>query len=1076
MNNQLTKRFLSGLICQSTIVFMSMLLLSDSVGANVVRKSWQTVQKLEEKTDPDRVAPAKAFEEATKLYQQGTPESKRQAIAKFKEAMALLEALGDPKPVSGVKLTIGRIYLELGESQQAENYFNESLLLIDEIGNSTEKLTTLNYISNIYEQVGNKQKTLEYLEKALPVYQDLDNQAQNAYFLNKLALLSHQVGKIPQALEYLKQALSSSQLADSRIPDNRRKKAEILYNLGITYLGLGDKQQALKYNQQALVLLREQGNRIQEAATLNNLGSIYWSTGEMKQAIEYYNRASDIYAQQKNLKYQAITLNNLGSVYWATGEQQQALDLYEKALSLHRQVNDGDREGEASVLHNLGTVYEVLGEKEKAIEYLKLSLPLHNQGNNPAAASVTLSAIGTMLGKSDEALQYLEKALSLTRETGKRSQEAVTLHSIGYFYDRVGKQEQALEYYNQALPIRKEVGDRSGLASTLNNMAKVYSDLGDKPQGIEYYNQALELHQTVGNRRGEAQTNFNLAVIEKERGNLDQSLDWIESAIAIVEELRTKVDSAELRASYFATVQDYYKFYIDLLMELHKQNPDGGFDAKAFHASERSRARTLLELLTEANANIREGVDPKLLQQEQILLQKLDATEKRRIELVRANQTPEELEKIKQEFASLQAEYKQLQIKIKQNSPRYAALKYPEPLNLKQIQEQVLDDDTILLEYSLGEDRSYLWAVTKNSITSYELPPQAEIEAAAQQFIDMLTAPHLRMSPQDLPKAATALSDIILQPVAPQLKNKRLLIVSDGILQYVPFAALSAPGKSTADGKNIPLIVEHQIINLSSASTIAITRNETAKRQPAPKTITILADPVFTPDDERVQGKAKSNNSDETVSMLRGQQMTRAARGGSVNWERLPGTRIEAEAIAAQVPNQKQRTYALDFSASREKATSKELAQYQYIHFATHGFFNGTQPELSGIVMSLVDKNGKQQNGFLYLQDVFNLKLSAELVVLSACETGLGEEVKGEGIVGLTRGFMYAGAPRVVVSLWKVNDEATAKLMTFFYQKMLVEKMKPVEALRAAQIEMLNSAEWQDPEYWAAFILQGEWQ
>ena len=543
-----------------------------------------------------------------------------------------------------------------------------------------------------------------------------------------------------------------------------------------------------------------------------------------------------------------------------------------------------------------------------------------------------------------------------------------------------------------------------------------------------------------------------------------------EKRYKILEQLRTKVDSAELRASYFSTVQSYYKFYIDLLMELHKQNPQEGYDAKALHVSERSLARTLIELLTESNADIRQGVDPKLLQEEQNILQKLDATEKRRIELVSEPHTPQQLEKIKQEFASLQTEYKQLQNQIKQNSPRYASLKYPQPLNLKQIQQQVLDDDTILLEYSLGKEGSYLWVVTNNSITSYELPPQVEIEASAQQFIDLLTAPHLRMSPQDLSNSATALSEIILQPVAPQLENKRLLIVSDGILQYIPFATLSIPGK------NLPLIVEHEIVNLPSASTIAITRNETVNRQPVPKTIAILADPVFSIDDERVMGIAKNNNSDETVSMLRGQQMTKAARGGSVNWERLPDTRIEAEAIVAQVPDETQRIYAIDFSASREKATSEELSEYKFIHFATHGFFNGTDPELSGIVMSLVDQNGNQQNGFLYLQDVFNLKLSAELVVLSACETGLGEEVKGEGIVGLTRGFMYAGSPRVIVSLWKVNDDATAKLMNLFYQKMLVEKMKPIAALRAAQIEMLNSEEWVDPEYWAAFTLQGEWQ
>nr|MDJ0555969.1 CHAT domain-containing protein [Microcoleaceae cyanobacterium MO_207.B10] len=605
---------------------------------------------------------------------------------------------------------------------------------------------------------------------------------------------------------------------------------------------------------------------------------------------------------------------------------------------------------------------------------------------------------------------------------------------------------------------------------TLNNIGAVYSDLGEKQTALNYYQQALPIFRQVGDRGGEALSLYNIAWLKQDQGKLNDSLKFIEKSLEIIEDLRTKIVATDLRTSYFASVNFYYQFYIDLLMQLHKQNPNKGYDAKALHANERRRARSLLELLTEANANIRQGVNPKLLNQEKTILQKFDATEKRRLELVRSDYKPEQLEKIKQQLATLQTEYQQLQTQIKQTSPGYAALKYPEPLNLKQIQQQVLDDNTILLEYSLGKDRSYLWAVTKNSITSYELPPQAEIETAAQQFIDMLTAPDLRSSPQDLPNAAQALSEIILQPVASQLENQQLLIVSDGILQYIPFAALTTPGKNTL------LLSNSKIVNAPSASTIAINRNQTANRQTAGKTIAILADPVFTPDDERVTGTTSSNNSPETVDSLRGERMTRAARYGSGNWERLEGTRIEAEAIVAQISDPQQRSYALDFAANKEKATNPELNEYKFVHFATHGFFNGTQPELSGIVMSLVDENGDRQNGFLYLQDVFNLKLSAELVVLSACETGLGEEVKGEGIVGLTRGFMYAGSPRVVVSLWKVNDEATAELMTLFYQKMLVEKMKPVEALRAAKIEMLNSEKWQDPEYWAAFTLQGEWQ
>ncbi|HEY9613925.1 CHAT domain-containing protein, partial [Allocoleopsis sp.] len=212
-----------------------------------------------------------------------------------------------------------------------------------------------------------------------------------------------------------------------------------------------------------------------------------------------------------------------------------------------------------------------------------------------------------------------------------------------------------------------------------------------------------------------------------------------------------------------------------------------------------------------------------------------------------------------------------------------------------------------------------------------------------------------------------------------------------------------------------------------------------------------------------------------TPNDLNIQALTTSARESGITFNRLPFTRKEAERILTLVPSA-QEMQALDFAASRALATSSVLSQYQIVHFATHGILNSKNPELSGVVLSLVDEKGTPENGFLTLHDIFNLNLPSELVVLSACETGLGQEVKGEGLIGLTRGFMYAGAPRVLVSLWSVNDEATSELMSRFYKKMLQEKLQPATALRAAQIEMLQNSQWKDPFYWAAFTLQGEWR
>ncbi|NET60391.1 MAG: CHAT domain-containing protein [Symploca sp. SIO2E6] len=524
--------------------------------------------------------------------------------------------------------------------------------------------------------------------------------------------------------------------------------------------------------------------------------------------------------------------------------------------------------------------------------------------------------------------------------------------------------------------------------------------------------------------------------------------------------------------------QGNYEFYISLLMQLHQQNPNQGYDALALHASERSRARSLLELLTEANADIRQGVEPQLVEQERTLQQQLDAIEKRRVELLSGNHTPQQATAIEQEREQLLSQYQDIQTKIRTTSPRYAALTQPEPLTLEEIQQQVLDEDTLLLQYSLGSERSYLWAVSKTGINSYELPPAAEIETAAKQFYELLKTPGFQLEDTrgtigvenvKANKSVSQLSQMLLAPVAEELGNKRLLIVGDGALQYVPFSALPLPETSGEDV--VPLLANNEIVNLPSATTLGIIRQEQATRKTAPKTIAILADPVFSSDDERVKSSKQ-----QIDSSLQQQLLDRSAREADIGvWKRLPGTRTEAEAIMALVPDS-ERVHGFDFAANREMITNPELSNYRIIHLATHGLLNSTNPELSGVVLSLFDEQGDSQNGFLRLHDVFNLNLPAELVVLSACQTGLGQEVKGEGLVGLTRGFMYAGSPRVLVSLWNVSDAATAEMMKRFYRNMLQEGLSATAALRAAQLEMQQETQWKAPYYWAAFTLQGEWK
>jgi CHAT domain-containing protein len=421
-------------------------------------------------------------------------------------------------------------------------------------------------------------------------------------------------------------------------------------------------------------------------------------------------------------------------------------------------------------------------------------------------------------------------------------------------------------------------------------------------------------------------------------------------------------------------------------------------------------------------------------------------------------------------------ELEQIQSKIREASPQYAALTQPVPLNLREIQTQVLEPETVLLEYSLGTSKSFVWAVTSSSIKSFELAPRAQIESAARRVYELVTARNqklaketamarasrVRQADRAYAAAAAKASSLLLARVASQIVNKRLLIVGEGVLQYLPFAALPEP---TADvhARPVPLMVNHEIITAPSASVIALLRHATAGRKPADRAVAVFADPVFSADDPRVvQGRRAA--------------LHYAADGSTApDFARLRFSRNEAEEIAKLSPNG-EALKALDFDASRQTVLRSDLAQYRVVHFATHSVLDNEHPELSGIVLSLVDRAGRPQNGFLRLYDIYNLRLGSDLVVVSACQTALGAEIKGEGLVGLTRGFLYAGAPRVVASLWEVDDRTTAELMKRFYQHMFSGPERPAAALRAAKVALWKAHGWEAPYYWGAFTFQGEWR
>src|SRR6266545_2256065 len=808
------------------------------------------------------------------------------------------------------------------------------------------------------------------------------------------------------------------------------------------------KRKSIEKYHEALDLYRRATDRSGEAQTLNNIGEVYWLLGEMRKALEKFNEALPIFQLVSDRRGEAVTLNNIGEVYWLLGEMRKALEKFNEALPIFQLVSD--RRGEAVTLNNIGAIYWALGETQKALEKYNESMPIR-------------------------------------RTVGDRIGEAQTLNNIGAAYQSLGAMRKALEKYNEALPIRRVVGDRKGEALTLKNMGSVYQSLGETQKALDKHNEALLIFQEIGDRNGEATILLEIARVEQKRGDLTQARQTIEQAVSIIESLRTNIAGQELRASYFASRQEFFETYIDVLMKQRRQNPAAGIDAVALSVSERARARSLLELLEEARAEIRQGVDSSLLERERSLQQRLNARAAAQVRLLNRKHTPEQADAAAKEIAAITDEYEEVQAQIRARSPRYAALTQPQPLSLMEIQQQALDEDTLLLEYALGEQRSYLWLVSQRSIDSYELPPRAELEAVARRVYELLTARPKRGTPPDpqFVVQARTLSRMLLGPVAQRLGGKRLVVVAPGALSYLPFAALPAPeDKKPLAGDYEPLIAKHEVATVPSASVLSIIRRETAGRQRATKSVAVLADPVFEVSDPRLASAKNGSSSGETPAAPAADEelsgLTRAIRtmnfsDARAGFTRLAFSRQEAESIIALTPKETG-LKATDFNASRELAMSRQLSEYRILHFATHGLLNGEHPELSGLVFSLIDQEGKPQDGFLRLHEIYNLQLSADLIVLSACETGLGKEIKGEGLIGLTRGFMYSGAPRVVASLWNVDDLATAELMKLFYQRMLKDGMPAGAALRAAQLELSRQKRWASPYFWAGFVLHGEWK
>jgi CHAT domain-containing protein len=1013
-------------------------------------------------------------------------ETQRRAVKKFKEAAEQFHSLQDRHGEVMSLHLIGVTHQRyLNESTEAKQVFSQAFELAKHLAQNDWRLqaTISNDLGDVYSSLYDQQQARSFLGNARRIFEE---------------------------------------------HGDRRGQASVSNNLGLSYIDTGEGREAIELFQVALQIRKLENDTENEVITIGNIAGAYDSLGDFHQALIFSEKALQRWRELKKTERLPTSLNNVAFAYERLGRWQQAIDYYKEALA----ASGLSKRTEALTLLNIGDLFNKLNDFSRALESYEKSLTILRELNNPGAEANVLSHIGTVhtsLNNLTEALKYLDQA----RKIGETNPtlnipriQSYTLLGIGEVYRRQRKFAEALSHFNEARKLAEAVGDRQQESDAEQKLGETFLALGDRSRAQESYDKALALRRRLEDKLGEATTLYHIASLKRDLNQLAEAALVSAEALKLFEALRGNIISQQLRTSYFETTQRCFELYIDVRFQLSRIDNDHKHIAEALTANERAHARTLVDALAETSSEITQGISPALLKKKQSLAESLNskaqirqallnekevqqrapAAKRKPVQSQALTRTDHRLASLAVDIKRLISEADDLDTQLRRDSPRYAALIEPQSLNLNQIQRELLDDNTLLLEYSLADRRSFAFVVTQTFIKAVELPKRIEIELVAKRLGTALTARNLavtRESPSqrktrfakaniEYTEAVSQLSRMVIDPVASLLGEKRILVVADGALRLIPFALLQLPAKSDSTAAKTArlLIDEHEIVSLPSASVLAVQRREVQGRKTAPYAVAVLANPVFDSADPRVrivkkagggqsepakQAKLTGNPAADQSTAVKGlpESVMTAIRSTTVSW--LPHSLQEAKAIEDVAPRG-QAMLALDFKASRATATSQALSQYRIVHFATHGITDSDHPELSGIILSLVNENGAKEDGYLRLHEIYNLKLPAELIVLSACESGVGKELKGEGLIALTRGFMYAGATRVVASLWKVDSAATAALMSEFYKEMFTNAKKPVAALRAAQLSMSTQPRWHDPYFWAGFVIQGEWQ
>lgn len=1005
----------------------------------VVCLSFLTVQRITAfETSPQEVL--KIENEAKELSKIWSGDSYRRSIGLFLEAADNWMKLKETSKSSECLRQAAHLYFLLLDYESAEQQLLKAVEIDEKNNNPAGQAKSSSLLSLIFLEKGEFQQSESFYKQSVETSKiSGDYSAQAAALLGE-AEYSYFRRDADTTVKLYEEALSYGEQSD-----DGKLLAQILLNLSYAYCKQGDPVLGLKTAKQSLIKWQEIEDERGQAVTYAAIGLAYKMLDEGQNALNAYYSAEVLFPTDMDLIEQARLSTGIASVYInynidniAKNYLQKAYNLYEKAQYLM---------GQLAVLPFL--------------------IKLNYSTNNAALAE-----------------KYLEEVKLLSQKLNNGIFMGYTEEVLGNEKLKSGLLEEAVNHYSLALQIFQKYKDKKGTALSYQRLGEAFDKKGMYSTAIENFNLSLNINREIKDKFAEAEILYHLAKIDISQGNEENSLKSVKNSIELTENLYSNVLNSKLKSTYFSNVFDRYELLINLLMKMHERFPIEGYDMQALQASEKSRARSLLETLRMSEANFTKDADPELVQKEKETRTLLNLKADKLTELLSSNADKAETDKLDNEINSLQNELEDIKGKLKANSPVYSAIKNPSAFDVGDFQANILDDKTLLLEFSFGAEESYLWLVGKNEVNHFTLPKREILESRIQKLLDLLKAREISANEEpesyqkrlfdaesEFEREARLLSRELFGQIGDKLTGKRLIIVPDGKLSYFPISALPLPNSTD----NEPMLQTNEIVYEPSAATLQILGKSKHIEKLSPKELLVFADPIFSLQDNRLLAENK-NPTDENEAAFLGSSLRSFEIADSNNQlARLFATQQEADAIV-KIVGAENATIVSGFAANRQRVFEKDISDYKIIHFATHGLMNDTRPELSGVVLSLFDEKGEAQKGFIRLQDIYSLDLSADLVVLSACQSGIGKEVKGEGLMSLTGGFIQSGANSVLSSLWKVDDYATAELMKNFYQELSTKNLVPSQALQTAQIKMRQNPNFKSPFYWAAFTVQGEFR